>query len=201
MPTWTPGSSYDHRLTRALVRERARDARAEPVRLHRQLSVLRRGRGAARSVTGTCRRPYQRWTRRNFVLNDLDFRRHSLVCEDVLEFLAEAVRGGALRPDRPPTRRASPTRSACRGLRRAARPPRARAPVLALLAPDARSTFEQPPDSGSTRAHGRGRVRGDHGPPPSARLRPPSAASVLAGHETVNPGVGTAAADRPHGHA
>jgi len=34
---------------------------------------------------------YQRWTRRNFVLNDLDFRRHSLVCEDVLEFLAEAV--------------------------------------------------------------------------------------------------------------
>jgi len=86
------GLFIDHRLTRALVRERAAGRFVLNLFAYTgSFSVYAAAGGAARSVTVDMSQTYQRWTRRNFVLNDLDFRRHSLVCEDVLEFLAEAV--------------------------------------------------------------------------------------------------------------
>jgi 23S rRNA (cytosine1962-C5)-methyltransferase len=86
------GLFLDHRQTRALVRERA-DGRfvLNLFAYTGSFSVYAADGGAARSGTVDMSQTYQRWTRRNFVLNDLDFKRHSLVCEDVLEFLADAV--------------------------------------------------------------------------------------------------------------
>jgi 23S rRNA (guanine2069-N7)-methyltransferase len=86
------GLFIDHRQTRALVRERA-DARfvLNLFAYTGSFSVYAAAGGAARSVTVDMSQTYQRWTRRNFVLNDIDFKRHSLVCDDVLAFLAEAV--------------------------------------------------------------------------------------------------------------
>jgi len=41
-------------------------------------------------------RAYQNWARRNLLLNDFgDFKRHVLVCEDVLAFLARAAQNRA----------------------------------------------------------------------------------------------------------
>jgi len=86
------GLFLDHRQTRALVRERA-DGRfvLNLFAYTGSFSVYAADGGAARSVTVDMSQTYQRWTRRNFVLNDVDFKRHTLVCEDVLGFLAEAV--------------------------------------------------------------------------------------------------------------
>ena len=86
------GLFLDHRQTRALVRERS-DGRfvLNLFAYTGSFSVYAADGGAARSVTVDMSQTYQRWTRRNFVLNDVDFKRHTLVCEDVLGFLAEAV--------------------------------------------------------------------------------------------------------------
>jgi 23S rRNA (cytosine1962-C5)-methyltransferase len=86
------GLFLDHRQTRELVRERADGRFALNLFAYTgSFSVYAAAGGAARSVTVDMSQTYQRWTRRNFVLNDLDFKRHRLVCEDVLGFLAEAV--------------------------------------------------------------------------------------------------------------
>ena len=86
------GLFLDHRLTRALVREHAAGRFVLNLFAYTgSFSVYAADGGAARSVTVDMSQTYQRWTRRNFVLNDVDFKRHSLVCEDVLAFLAEAV--------------------------------------------------------------------------------------------------------------
>ena len=86
------GLFLDHRQTRALVRERAGGRFVLNLFAYTgSFSVYAADGGAARSVTVDMSQTYQRWTRRNFVLNDVDFKRHTLVCEDVLGFLAEAV--------------------------------------------------------------------------------------------------------------
>lgn len=86
------GLFLDHRQTRALVRERAAGRFVLNLFAYTgSFSVYAAAGGAARSVTVDMSQTYQRWTRRNFVLNDVDFKRHTLVCEDVLGFLAEAV--------------------------------------------------------------------------------------------------------------
>jgi 23S rRNA (cytosine1962-C5)-methyltransferase len=86
------GLFLDHRQTRALVRARAAGRFALNLFAYTgSFSVYAAAGGAARSVTVDLSQTYQRWTRRNFVLNGLDFRRHSLVCADALEFLADAV--------------------------------------------------------------------------------------------------------------
>jgi 23S rRNA (cytosine1962-C5)-methyltransferase len=86
------GLFLDHRQTRALVRDRAAGRFVLNLFAYTgSFSVYAAAGGAARSVTVDMSQTYQRWTRRNFVLNDIDFKRHGLVCEDVLGFLAEAV--------------------------------------------------------------------------------------------------------------
>jgi 23S rRNA (cytosine1962-C5)-methyltransferase len=86
------GLFIDHRQTRALVRERANGRFALNLFAYTgTFSVYAAAGGAARSVTVDMSQTYQRWTRRNFVLNDIDFKRHALVCQDAVEFLADAV--------------------------------------------------------------------------------------------------------------
>ena len=86
------GLFLDHRQTRALVRDRAHGRYVLNLFAYTgSFSVYAAAGGAARSVTVDMSQTYQRWTRRNFVLNGVDSKRHRLVCGDVLGFLAEAV--------------------------------------------------------------------------------------------------------------
>ena len=86
------GLFLDHRLTRALVRERAAGRFVLNLFAYTgSFSVYAADGGAARSVTVDMSQTYQHWTRRNFLLNAVDFKRHSLVREDVLQFLADAT--------------------------------------------------------------------------------------------------------------
>ncbi len=85
------GLFLDHRITRSLVRDRAAGRFVLNLFAYTaSFSVYAAAGGAARSVTVDMSQTYQHWTRRNFLLNEIDFRRHSLVCADVLQFLAEA---------------------------------------------------------------------------------------------------------------
>jgi 23S rRNA (cytosine1962-C5)-methyltransferase len=86
------GLFLDHRDTRALVRSRAAGRHVLNLFAYTgSFSVYAAAGGAARSLTVDMSRTYQHWTRRNFLLNGIDFRRHALACEDVLVFLARAV--------------------------------------------------------------------------------------------------------------
>lgn len=86
------GLFLDHRITRSLVRDRAAGRFVLNLFAYTgSFSVYAAAGGAARSVTVDMSRTYQHWTRRNFLLNAVDFKRHTLVCEDVLQFLADAV--------------------------------------------------------------------------------------------------------------
>jgi 23S rRNA (cytosine1962-C5)-methyltransferase len=86
------GLFLDHRATRALVRERAAGRFVLNLFAYTgSFSVYAADGGATRSVTVDMSQTYQHWTRRNFLLNAVDFKRHALVCEDVLQFLADAV--------------------------------------------------------------------------------------------------------------
>jgi 23S rRNA (cytosine1962-C5)-methyltransferase len=85
------GLFLDHRITRSLVRDRATGRFVLNLFAYTgSFSVYAAAGGAARSVTVDMSQTYQHWTRRNFLLNEIDFRRHSLVCADVLQFLADA---------------------------------------------------------------------------------------------------------------
>lgn len=86
------GLFLDHRDTRALVRSRAGGRHVLNLFAYTgSFSVYAAAGGAARSLTVDMSRTYQHWTRRNFLLNGVDFRRHALACEDALVFLARAV--------------------------------------------------------------------------------------------------------------
>ena len=86
------GLFLDHRETRALVRARAAGRHVLNLFAYTgSFSVYAAAGGAARSLTVDMSRTYQHWTRRNFLLNGIDFKRHALACEDVLVFLARAV--------------------------------------------------------------------------------------------------------------
>lgn len=86
------GLFLDHRDTRTLVRSRAAGRHVLNLFAYTgSFSVYAAAGGAARSLTVDMSRTYQHWTRRNFLLNGLDFKRHALACEDVLAFLARAV--------------------------------------------------------------------------------------------------------------
>jgi 23S rRNA (cytosine1962-C5)-methyltransferase len=86
------GLFLDHRDTRALVRSCAAGRHVLNLFAYTgSFSVYAAAGGAARSLTVDMSRTYQHWTRRNFLLNGTDFKRHALACEDVLAFLARAV--------------------------------------------------------------------------------------------------------------
>ena len=86
------GLFLDHRITRSLVHDRAAGRFVLNLFAYTgSFSVYAAAGGAARSVTVDMSQTYQHWTRRNFLLNEIDLRRHSLVCADVLQFLADAV--------------------------------------------------------------------------------------------------------------
>ena len=86
------GLFLDHRDTRALVRSRAAGRHVLNLFAYTgSFSVYAAAGDAARSLTVDMSRTYQHWTRRNFLLNEIDFKRHALACEDVLAFLARAV--------------------------------------------------------------------------------------------------------------
>jgi 23S rRNA (cytosine1962-C5)-methyltransferase len=86
------GLFLDHRDTRALVRARASGRHLLNLFAYTgSFSVYAAAGGAARSLTVDMSRTYQHWTRRNFLLNGIDLKRHALACEDVFAFLARAV--------------------------------------------------------------------------------------------------------------
>lgn len=91
------GLFLDHRNTRAMVRERAAGKRFLNLFAYTGSFTVYAALGGARSsVTVDMSNTYQEWSRRNFVLNDLDLKQHSLVRADVMEWLRESVE----RPER-----------------------------------------------------------------------------------------------------
>ncbi|MEJ2577014.1 MAG: class I SAM-dependent methyltransferase [Gammaproteobacteria bacterium] len=87
------GLFLDHRDTRAWLRAQA-DGRTvlNLFAYTGSFSVYAAAGGARRTVTVDMSSTYQHWTRRNFLLNDIDdFKRHRLVCADALRFLTDAV--------------------------------------------------------------------------------------------------------------
>jgi 23S rRNA (cytosine1962-C5)-methyltransferase len=93
------GLFLDHRPTRGLVaetvaRRAGTGAGARFLNLFAytgSFSVYAALAGASRSTTVDLSNTYQAWTARNFALNGIDSRRHSLVRADVLAWLVEAV--------------------------------------------------------------------------------------------------------------
>jgi 23S rRNA (cytosine1962-C5)-methyltransferase len=90
------GLFLDHRETRALVRELAAGRAVLNLFAYTgSFSVYAAAGGALGSLTVDMSRTYQSWTRRNFLLNGVDLKRHRLLCADVLTFLDDAVARGA----------------------------------------------------------------------------------------------------------
>jgi 23S rRNA (cytosine1962-C5)-methyltransferase len=86
------GLFLDHRDTRAWVRDQAEGLTVLNLFAYTgSFSVYAAAGGARSTVTVDMSATYQNWTRRNFLLNGIDdFKRHRLVCADVLEFLDSA---------------------------------------------------------------------------------------------------------------
>jgi len=86
------GLFLDHRDTRAWVREQAAGLTVLNLFAYTgSFSVYAAAGGARSTVTVDMSSTYQNWTRRNFLLNGIDdFKRHRLVCADVLGFLDSA---------------------------------------------------------------------------------------------------------------
>lgn len=88
------GLFLDHRLTRAMVRERAADKRFLNLFAYTgSFTVYAAAGGARESVSVDLSNAYQDWARRNFELNDMDSRRHRLVRTDVFAYLRDALQG------------------------------------------------------------------------------------------------------------
>lgn len=87
------GLFLDHRETRRLVRDQARDRSVLNLFAYTgSFSVYAGAGGASRVVTVDLSKTYQDWTWRNLALNGLDDRtRQQLICTDVLKFLHEAA--------------------------------------------------------------------------------------------------------------
>lgn len=85
------GLFLDHRITRALVRERASGKRFLNLFAYTgSFTVYAAAGGASASVTVDLSNTYQDWAQRNFDLNGMDRARHRLVRADVLRHLADA---------------------------------------------------------------------------------------------------------------
>lgn len=91
------GLFLDHRDTRRLVGERAAGRTVLNLFAYTgSFTVYAAAGGARRTVTVDMSQTYQTWTRRNLVLNGLDdFKRHTLVRDDVLQFIERAGANGA----------------------------------------------------------------------------------------------------------
>jgi 23S rRNA (cytosine1962-C5)-methyltransferase len=87
------GLFLDHRLTRAWVGRQAAGANFLNLFAYTgSFTVHAAAGGARRTVTVDMSATYQKWTRRNLLLNGFDdFKRHALVCADVLGFIDRAV--------------------------------------------------------------------------------------------------------------
>ncbi|MDA8383032.1 MAG: class I SAM-dependent methyltransferase [Betaproteobacteria bacterium] len=89
------GLFLDHRMTRRMVGERARDKRVLNLFAYTaSFTVYASGGHARSSVSVDLSNTYQEWARRNLLLNDADLTRHRLVRADVFAFLREAVAHG-----------------------------------------------------------------------------------------------------------
>lgn len=89
------GLFLDHRKTRAMVRERARDKRLLNLFCYTgSFSVYAAGGGAQSTISVDLSNTYIDWTRRNLEINGVDLARHELVRADALHWLDEAVLRG-----------------------------------------------------------------------------------------------------------
>jgi 23S rRNA (cytosine1962-C5)-methyltransferase len=89
------GLFLDHRITRAMVRERAEGKRFLNLFAYTgSFTAYAAAGGASESVSVDISNTYQDWAGRNFELNGLDLRRHRLVRADALAFLRDAVHAG-----------------------------------------------------------------------------------------------------------
>lgn len=85
------GLFLDHRNTRRMVRERAAGRRFLNLFAYTgSFTVYAAAGGAAASLTVDMSNTYQDWSRRNFLLNDMNLEDHRLLRADVFQFLAEA---------------------------------------------------------------------------------------------------------------
>lgn len=90
------GLFLDHRITRALVREQARDKRLLNLFAYTGSFTVHAAAGGAReSLTLDLSNTYQEWTRRNLRLNGLDLPAHRLQRCDVMEWLERCPGLGA----------------------------------------------------------------------------------------------------------
>jgi 23S rRNA (cytosine1962-C5)-methyltransferase len=91
------GLFLDHRETRALVREAARDLDVLNLFAYTgSFTVYAAAGGARRTVTVDMSRTYQDWSRRNLALNRIaPGNRHHFVQDDALAFLSRTQRSGA----------------------------------------------------------------------------------------------------------
>lgn len=89
------GLFLDHRITRQMVRERARDKRFLNLYAYTgSFTVYAAAGGATSSMTVDLSKTYQAWTARNLELNQMNSSDHQLHQGDVFEFLQRAVRRG-----------------------------------------------------------------------------------------------------------
>jgi len=83
------GLFLDHRLTRRLLREHARDKRFLNLFGYTGAATVHAAAGARATTTVDMSRTYLDWARRNLVLNGFEGAQHELVQADVLVWLAE----------------------------------------------------------------------------------------------------------------
>jgi len=90
------GLFLDHRDTRAMLRDQARDRSLLNLFAYTgSFTVYAAAGGARRTVTVDMSKTYQAWSWRNLALNGLaDPKRHTLVHSDVLAYLADAAGAG-----------------------------------------------------------------------------------------------------------
>ena len=89
------GIFLDHRLTRALVADRARDARFLNLFAYTgTASVYAAGAGARSTVTVDLSQTYLEWAERNMLANGFDGPEHTYERADVMRWITDARRGG-----------------------------------------------------------------------------------------------------------
>ena len=86
------GLFLDHRITRQIVQERAKDRRFLNLFAYTgSFTVYAAAGGASSSISVDMSNTYQEWSRRNFVLNGMDLERHRLIREDAFNYIREAL--------------------------------------------------------------------------------------------------------------
>ncbi|MBD3610290.1 MAG: class I SAM-dependent methyltransferase [Gammaproteobacteria bacterium] len=86
------GLFLDHRNTRRMVQEAAKDKRFLNLFAYTgSFTVYAAAGGATDSVTVDMSNTYQQWSRRNFDLNGMDKHQHKLVLDDVFNFIRDEL--------------------------------------------------------------------------------------------------------------